>query len=145
MEWTKRHDIMLFREILVVNPFQAKKKTVQRATLWQNIAVTLRKLEDPKFKATLSKRSVQDRYTLLCEKHRKRMIFEKGATGISPEVSELDVLIEEAIEKEEFSEEVRITQSKALCIPIYITHFYMKYGGFKLIIFVHIKLQFTEK
>lgn len=40
----------------VVNPFQAKKKTVQRATLWQNIATTLKTLDDPPFKQTLTKR-----------------------------------------------------------------------------------------
>jgi hypothetical protein len=47
MEWTKRHDTLLFREILVVNPFQAKKKTTQRALLWQAIAMNLKQLEDP--------------------------------------------------------------------------------------------------
>ena len=75
---------MLFREALVVNPFQAKKKTVQRATLWQNIATTLKTLDDPPFKQTLTKRSVQDRCSLLCEKYRKRMSYEKTATGVSP-------------------------------------------------------------
>ena len=95
MEWTKRHDTMLFREVLVVNPYQAKKKTVQRGQLWQTVAGNLVQLEDPVFKKSLSKRSVQDRCTLLCEKHKKRMRYETKASGISPNVTELDNLIEE--------------------------------------------------
>ena len=116
MEWTKRHDTMLFREVLVVNTFQAKKKTVQRAMLWQNIATTLKTLGDPPFKQTLTKRSVQDRCSLLCEKYRKRMSYEKTATGISPEVTELNILIEETIHKEEAHEELRKRQSKKLFV-----------------------------
>ena len=116
MDWTRRHDTLLFREILVVNPFQAKKKTTQRAELWQSIANNLKKSEDPHFKETLAKRSVQDRYTLLCKKQKKRMSYEKSASGISPEVTELNVLIEEAIEKDELSEEIRATESKIILI-----------------------------
>lgn len=106
------HDTLLFREILVVNPFQAKKKTGQRAELWQIIAHNLKDLQDPSFKDTLGKRSVQDRYSRLSKKHKKRVSYEKTASGISPEVTELDVLIEEAIEKEKFSEEIRINEGK---------------------------------
>ena len=70
MDWTRRHDTLLFREILVVNPFQAKKKTTQRAELWQSIANNLKKSEDPHFKETLAKRSVQD--GILCYAKNKR-------------------------------------------------------------------------
>ena len=108
MEWTKGHDTLLFREILVVNPFQAKKKTTQRAQLRQAIAENVKLLESPRFKETLSKRSVQDRCTLLCEKYKRRASFENAASGISPEVTELDLLIEEVIAKEEVSEEIRM-------------------------------------
>ncbi|CAB3981619.1 Hypothetical predicted protein [Paramuricea clavata] len=93
MEWTKRRDTMLFREVLVVNPYQANKKTVQRGQLWQTVAANLVQLEEPVFKCSLSKRSVQDRCTLLCEKHKKRMKYEMKASGISPQVTELDNLI----------------------------------------------------
>jgi hypothetical protein len=93
MEWTKRHDTMLFREVLVVNPYQAKKKTIQRGQLWQTVAGNLVQLEDPMFEKSLLKRSVQDRCTLLCENHKKRMKYETKASGISPKVTELDTLI----------------------------------------------------
>ena len=126
MEWTKRHDTMLFREVLVVNPYQAKKKTVQRGQLWQTVAGNLVQLEDPVFKKSLSKRSVQDRCTLLCEKHKKRMKYETKASGISPNVTELDNLIEETLEKEEASEELRATQG---------IHIYKYHGKISLIYF----------
>lgn len=44
------------------------------------------------------------------------MSYEKTATGISPEVTELDNLIEETIHKEEANEELRKTQSKKLFV-----------------------------
>ena len=66
MDWTRRHDTLLFREILVVNPFQAKKKTTQRAELWQSIANNLKKSEDPHFKETLAI------YIILCYAKNKR-------------------------------------------------------------------------
>ena len=39
------------------------------------------------------------------------MAYEKRATGISPEVTELDQLVEEIVEKEELSEEFRKDES----------------------------------
>ena len=107
MDWTNQHDIALCREVLVVNPFQAKKKTIQRAKHWQTVANNLVVLDYPRFKSILSKRSVQDRCMLLCDKHRKKMRAELGATGISSPHTELDDLNEEIIQKEELSEEMR--------------------------------------
>ena len=114
MEWTTAHNIMLCREVLVVDPFQARKKTTHRAQLWQLIAENLKTMESPKFKPTLTKRSVQDRCSLLCEKHKRRMAYEKRATGISPEVTELDQLVKEIVDKEELSEESRKDESTKL-------------------------------
>lgn len=106
------HDTMLLREVLVVNPFQAKTKTSQRVDYWQQVINNLKGLEDPPFKVTMNRRSVQDRYALLCKKHRTRLSFERRASGISPEVTELDLLIEEAIEKEKISEETRVKEGR---------------------------------
>ena len=33
MEWTESHDVALCKEVLVQNPFLARKKTVQRAAI----------------------------------------------------------------------------------------------------------------
>lgn len=107
MEWTIKHDMKLCLEVLFSNPFQAKKKTTQRAQLWQTVADNLKLLDWPKFKPNLTKRSVQDRMALLCEKYKKRMNEEQRASGISPDVTELDKLIKEVITKEELSKEQR--------------------------------------
>ena len=85
MDWTRRDDTLRLREIPLMNPFQGKKKATQRAELWQNIANNLKKSEDPPF----TKRSVQDGYTLLCNKQGRKMSYEKAESGISPDLAEL--------------------------------------------------------
>ena len=56
-------------------------------------------IPEPKFK--VSKRAVRERFTLLAEKFKKKMKAEEKASGIDTEMSELDVLLEEIVEKEE--------------------------------------------
>ena len=102
MEWSTTHDVLLCREMLAVNPFSAKRKTTQRAKMWETVANNLEDIDTPKFKVTV--RSVRDRYSLLAKKYRKQMQSEKKASGISPEISELDVLLEELIALEDLSE-----------------------------------------
>ena len=47
------------------------------------------------------KRAVRERFTLLAEKFKKKMKAEEKASGIDTEMTELDVLLEEIVEKEE--------------------------------------------
>ena len=75
IEWNESHDMALCK-VLLQNPFLAQKKTVQRAAIWQKTADELVSLRRPKFKVTLTKRSVQDRLLLIITKH-KRMAREK--------------------------------------------------------------------
>ena len=51
-----------------------------------------------------SKRAVRDRYSLLAKKYRKKMIEEAKASGISPELTETDKLLEQIIEMFEESD-----------------------------------------
>ena len=71
MDWTRRHDTSLFRVILVVNPFQANKKTTQRAELWQSIANNLKKSEDPHFKETFKEAEEKQVSSFLERRHGK--------------------------------------------------------------------------
>jgi len=48
MEWTEKHDIYLCREIIVVEPFQLKKGTVDRGKLWTKIAEALNSCKEIK-------------------------------------------------------------------------------------------------
>ena len=49
MNWTDEHDSIFCREIIFVSAFKAKKKSVQRSTLWQKVADTLNDITDPVF------------------------------------------------------------------------------------------------
>lgn len=110
MEWTAAHDVLLCREMLAINPFKAKRKTIQRTKLWETIVHHLEQIEEPSFKVTV--RSIRDRYTLLATKFRKRMTSEQKASGISPEMSELDVLPEELTGLEDLCEEEKANESE---------------------------------
>ena len=104
MEWTNKHDISFCREILLVIPFKAKPRTNQRGQLWNEIADCLNSLNEPKFSVT--QRSVRDRFKLLSEKFKRKITAEERESGISPEISELDALLEEILDLEkEYREE----------------------------------------
>ena len=51
-----------------------------------------------------SKRAVRDRYSLLAKKYRKKMTEEGKASGISPELTETDKMLEQSIETFEESD-----------------------------------------
>jgi hypothetical protein len=62
----------------------------------------LEKIEYPKFK--VEQRSVKDRLNKLIKQFRRKDDDGRRASGISPELTELDTLLEEICEKEEASE-----------------------------------------
>ena len=95
--------------MLAVNPFSAKRKTIQRTKIWETVLQYLEEIEEPPFKVTV--RVVQDRYTLLSKKFRKRTASEQKASGISPKMSELDILLEELTGVDQ-SEEDRLSESE---------------------------------
>ena len=104
MEWTEEHDILLGREILLLDPFKAKPRTNLRGQIWTKIAGALNGLKEPKF--VVSQRSVRDRFKLLADKIKKKMNAEDRGSGMSPEISELGSLLEEILDLErKYSEE----------------------------------------
>ena len=92
MEWSEQKNINLCREELVAEPYIARGRTVQRAQAWQMVADNLNKIQFPKFK--VDKRSVREHLIKLVEKFKKKNQQEESAGDISPEVSELDILLE---------------------------------------------------
>ena len=104
------HDILLCRELLAINPFKAKGKTIQRTKIWEMVVQHLEEIHEPPFKVTV--RAVRDRYSLLSKTFRKRMASEQKASGLSPEMSELDILLEEHPGVEDQSEEKRLSESE---------------------------------
>ena len=104
MEWSELHEVYLCREILTVG----LKKTTQRAQLWEKIANNLCAYDLPKFYVT--KRAVRDRYAAITLKYRKKVSAEEKSTS-TDELSELDSLLEEIIERESIAEE-KVSESK---------------------------------
>ena len=88
------------------------RKPLPRAKLWDEAAENLAKITRPAFKKSLDKRAVQERCRLLTEKFKKRMAKERIETGINPTMSELDVLVEELVEREQTEKHQRENDGK---------------------------------
>ena len=71
MEWTEDHDLCLSQEIISLEPFKARKGSIARGNIWDQIANNLNSLEIRRYR--VSKRSVRERYTLLIEKLKKKL------------------------------------------------------------------------
>ena len=95
MYWTKDPDLLLVREILTVDPYSQPKGSRKRAKLWEEIALNLSALSEPRF--SVSVRSVRDRVNLgLIKKHKRKVAEESKASEIAvDEPSEFDAAIEE--------------------------------------------------
>ena len=104
MFWTERHDTILCREILIHNPFQNKKSSIQRGQVWKNIAEQLVTVKEVRFKADLDQRAVRDRYNLLANKLRRKLKDEEKASGIETDMTELEAALEDLIEREDQSD-----------------------------------------
>ena len=103
MEWKPECNFLLLQEIIVSEPYQYKVSTRERGKIWEDI--TERSNAYEAFAHRLGqKRAVRDRYALLSRKHKKKMTEEERASGISPEMSEIDKLLEQIIERFEESD-----------------------------------------
>ena len=74
MNWTPLHDLVLCKEIIFVNPYGAKKKSIQRSALWQKIAENLNSVKDPCF--IVEKRSVRDHIAILIQRFKRQQAQE---------------------------------------------------------------------
>ena len=79
--------------------FETRKGSPERGKLWDEIATRLNSLTQCKFNAY--KRSLRDRLNLLMSKFKAKNREEERASGICPEIQEIDTLLEELCEKEE--------------------------------------------
>ena len=101
MEWSEQKDVLLCREVLLSEPYKAKDRTTQRAQLWETVEDHLNTIGSPKFK--VDKRSVREHLLVLVNQYKRKMRQEERASGISPETSELDTLLEEILERTELA------------------------------------------
>ena len=103
MEWTQECDLLLLQDIVVSQPYKFKPSTRDRGQVWEGITARLNATE--LFHDRLrNKRAVRDRYQLLSKKFKNKMAEEERASGISPEMTETDKLLEQIVEQFEESE-----------------------------------------
>ena len=102
MNWTPTDDLALCKEIIFVNPYSAKNKSIQRSALWQKIAENLNSVKDPCF--IVEKRSVWDHIDILIQRFKRQQAQELRESGTSYQHTELDAAIEQIIVIEESSD-----------------------------------------
>ncbi len=102
MSWTPEKDLILCREIIFQNPYNEKKKSIQRSVIWDSIADKLNDIDTPRF--NVDKRSVRDHIGILIKRQKRKLAAEEKASGINPEPTELDDALEEIITLDEASE-----------------------------------------
>ena len=93
---------MLCKEIVFVNPYSAKKKSIQRSALWQKIAENLNTFKDPCF--IVEKRSVRDHLAILLQRFKRQQAQELRESDTTPQHIELDDAIDQIIAMEESSD-----------------------------------------
>ena len=103
MVWSTNHDVLLCREILVVEPYRFKAGTRERGQEWDNVASALNLVEGLRF--VVDQRGVRERYAKLERNFKRKMAAEERASGISPGKTELDEAIENIMEQREGAEE----------------------------------------
>ena len=96
--WSKDHDVLFCREVLVTEPYQHKLRSIERGRAWEQVAQHLNAITELKFRVT--PRSVRYRYTHLITKKANQLKYEEGASGIEVTQTELDILLEGVLEKE---------------------------------------------
>ena len=108
-EWSPENDVVLCTEIRVREPYRFKKCSNERGKIWTEIASTLNSNEEVRFH--LSQRGICGRYEGLKAKYLEKIKDKEKASGISPEVTELDKLLEGIVEKESLQELSRESDS----------------------------------
>ena len=99
MKWTKEHDVLLGKEVMLFELWKYKLGSRERGNCLDRIAESLNQLQKPFF--NVSQMSIRDRLKLLERDFKRKDRFERNASGISPEKSEIDVIKDYLERKEE--------------------------------------------
>ena len=109
MKWTEEHELVMLRELMLLQPWLYKKGTSERGNDWEKLAVSLNAIPYPQFRVT--QRPVHDHYSTMEKRRRDKVREEDRASEIAPEEDkELDQLLDETIEL--FDESDKITDKK---------------------------------
>ena len=98
MIWNEEREVLLCREIMLTEPYQFKKGSKERGDSWSKLAVNLSNTKlDPPF--SVDQRAVREHFAAIRKRYEKKASDEKKASGIEIYVTELDVLMEEILNK----------------------------------------------
>lgn len=97
-QWTYDHDVIMCREVLLSAPYNFKLRSIERGQAWDSIAQRNNAIDQPSFRVTA--RSVRDRFSLLSTKQAQKLREEEKASGIDVVQTELDILLEDILERE---------------------------------------------
>ena len=97
MDWTNEHDILLCWEVIVNDPYEFKTGSRERGQCLDKIADILNAIQNPWFK--VDQRSIRDRLKELLKAFITKKNAEERASGINPEYSELDNLLNDINER----------------------------------------------
>ena len=100
MRWSRDHDVLLMREILLHEPWANRHGSPERGKAWEEVSDSLNGAADAALKFKVTQRSVRDRFKLLMQNYKKRQNEEIKASGIAPpEETELEHALEDIIER----------------------------------------------
>jgi hypothetical protein len=110
MKWSEAHDVHFLKEMTYFEPWLHKKGSSERGEAWANLATRLGKCDELKFRVT--HRSLRDRYLLLERRYKKKVAEEEKSSGISPEFTELDQLMEDIVTMFEEADQAEVEKKK---------------------------------
>jgi hypothetical protein len=110
MKWSEAHDIHFLKEMTYFEPWLHKKGSSERGEACPNLATRLGKCDELKFRVT--QRSLRDRYLLLERRYKKKVVEEEKSSGISPEFTELDQLMEDIVTMFEEADQAEVEKKK---------------------------------
>ena len=90
---------MMCRGTLLAQPFQHKFGSRERGHAWDEVADQLSKISEPKLFVNQS--PVRARYSKLDKGFKRKIAMEERASGISPQMTEVDEATEEELAKAE--------------------------------------------
>ena len=102
MKWTKEHDVLLEKEVMLFELWKYKKGSRERGKCLDRIAESLNELQQPFF--NVSQKSIRGRLSLLERDFKRKDQFERNASGISQEKSEIAVIMQDYLERKEEQE-----------------------------------------
>ena len=82
MKWTKEHDVLLGKEVMLFELWKYKLGSRERGNCLDRIAESLNQLQEPFF--NVSQKSIRERLRLLERDFKRKDRFDQNASGISP-------------------------------------------------------------